>query len=290
MCRWTWRSTAAWCTASSTWGGPFPKRCHGPCRCGAGAAPSVPDPLIRPFELYTPPLHHATLRISVSSTPCACAGPRWTCRHIVFNAHYLMYFDTAIADYWRAIGLPYEAAMEQLEGDLYVKKAAVEFHASARADDQIDVAMRCARIGNSSMQFVCAIFRGDQLLITGELIYVFADPRTQTSRPVPPVLRGILDDYEAGRPVVELLQGEWASFGRGCRAGAHGGVHPGAGDSDGDGVGRGRCHRLACRGAQPPGPAAGHRAPADRGPGRRAASAAWPSFVSCAARSWAPMC
>jgi hypothetical protein len=42
---------------------------------------------------------------------------------IVFNAHYLMYFDTAIADYWRAIGLPYEAAMEQLEGDLYVKKA-----------------------------------------------------------------------------------------------------------------------------------------------------------------------
>jgi YbgC/YbaW family acyl-CoA thioester hydrolase len=133
---------------------------------------------------------------------------------IVFNAHYLMYFDTAIADYWRAIGLPYEAAMEHLEGDLYVKKAVVEFHASARADDQIDVAMRCARIGTSSMQFVCAIFRGDQLLITGELIYVFADPRTQTSRPVPSVLRGILEDYEAGRPVVELLQGEWAAWAR----------------------------------------------------------------------------
>jgi acetyl esterase/lipase len=26
MCRWTWRSTAAWCTASSTWGAPSPKR------------------------------------------------------------------------------------------------------------------------------------------------------------------------------------------------------------------------------------------------------------------------
>jgi hypothetical protein len=25
---------------------------------------------------------------------------------IVFNAHYLMYFDTAIADYWRAMGCP----------------------------------------------------------------------------------------------------------------------------------------------------------------------------------------
>ncbi|MDP3310511.1 MAG: 4-hydroxybenzoyl-CoA thioesterase, partial [Polaromonas sp.] len=30
---------------------------------------------------------------------------------IVFNAHYLMYFDTAVADYWRALALPYEEAM-----------------------------------------------------------------------------------------------------------------------------------------------------------------------------------
>jgi len=132
---------------------------------------------------------------------------------IVFNAHYLMYFDTAIADYWRAIGLPYEAAMVQLDGDLYVKKATVEFHASARADDQIDVALRCSRIGTSSMVFAGAIFRGDQLLITCELIYVFADPATQTSRPVPALLRGILDDFEAGRSVVTLLTGDWATLG-----------------------------------------------------------------------------
>ena len=105
---------------------------------------------------------------------------------IVFNAHYLMYFDTAVADYWRALALPYEEAMHQLDGDLYVKKATVEFHASARMDDQLDIGLKCARIGNSSMQFTGAIFRGDQLLITGELVYVFADPATQTSRPVPP--------------------------------------------------------------------------------------------------------
>jgi YbgC/YbaW family acyl-CoA thioester hydrolase len=132
---------------------------------------------------------------------------------IVFNAHYLMYFDTAIADYWRAIGLPYEAAMVQLDGDLYVKKATVEFHASALADDQIDVALKCARIGTSSIVFTGAIFRGDQLLITCELVYVFADPATQTSRPVPDVLRGILGDFEAGRPVVTLVTGDWATLG-----------------------------------------------------------------------------
>ena len=53
---------------------------------------------------------------------------------IVFNAHYLMYFDTAIADYWRAMALPYEEAMLSLGGDLYVRKATVEFNASARVD------------------------------------------------------------------------------------------------------------------------------------------------------------
>jgi YbgC/YbaW family acyl-CoA thioester hydrolase len=132
---------------------------------------------------------------------------------IVFNAHYLMYFDTAVADYWRALALPYEEAMLQLEGDLYVKKATIEFHASARMDDQLEVAMRCARIGNSSMGFEGAIFRGDQILITCELVYVFADPATQTSRPVPPLLRALLQDYEAGQDVLEMRTGGWEALG-----------------------------------------------------------------------------
>ncbi|TAM38525.1 MAG: GNAT family N-acetyltransferase, partial [Burkholderiaceae bacterium] len=131
-----------------------------------------------------------------------------------FNAHYLMYFDTAIADYWRALALPYEAAMQQLGGDLYVKKATVEFHASARIDDQLDVALKCARVGNSSMLFSGAIFRGDALLITGELIYVFADPATQTSRPVPPALRDILTGFEAGQAVASVKVGSWNDLGR----------------------------------------------------------------------------
>lgn len=132
---------------------------------------------------------------------------------IVFNAHYLMYFDTAIADYWRALGLPYQESMEQLEGDLYVVKATVEFHASARVDDQIEVAMKCNHINNSSLTFTGAIFRGDDHLITGEIIYVFADPATQKSRPVPAVLRDILSGYEAGEAVTEVRVGDWSTLG-----------------------------------------------------------------------------
>jgi YbgC/YbaW family acyl-CoA thioester hydrolase len=132
---------------------------------------------------------------------------------IVFNAHYLMYFDTAVADYWRALALPYEEAMVQLGGDLYVKKATVEFNASARMDDRLDVALKCERIGNSSMIFNGAIFRGDETLITCELVYVFADPETQTSRPVPQPLRDIVTAYEAGGAMVRIETGSWSELG-----------------------------------------------------------------------------
>jgi YbgC/YbaW family acyl-CoA thioester hydrolase len=132
---------------------------------------------------------------------------------IVFNAHYLMYFDTAIADYWRALAMPYEEAMHLLEGDIFLKKAGVEFHASARLDEMLEVALKCSRIGNSSMAFTGAIFRGEQLLITCELLYVFADPRTQKSQPVPPVFRAMLEGFEAGEPMLRVELGSWSELG-----------------------------------------------------------------------------
>lgn len=136
---------------------------------------------------------------------------------IVFNAHYLMYFDTAIGDYWRSLAFPYEAAMHQLGGDLYVKKAGVEYHASARYDDQLDIGLRCERIGNSSIQFRGGVFRADQLLVEGELIYVYADPATQKSKPVPQALRDTLTGFEAGEEMVEIRRGAWAQLGEAAR-------------------------------------------------------------------------
>ena len=133
---------------------------------------------------------------------------------IVFNAHYLMYIDTAMSEYWRALALPYEASMHILGGEMYVKKATVEYHASAKLDDTLDVGMRCARIGNSSCLFEAAIFCGDRLLVTGELVYVFADPATQTSTPVPAALRAMLEGYEAGAEMVEVRTGDWNTLGR----------------------------------------------------------------------------
>ncbi len=132
---------------------------------------------------------------------------------IVFNAHYLMYFDTAMTEYWRALAVPYAETMALLEGDLFVKKASVEFDASARMDDQLEMGVRCERIGNSSITFTGALFRAEDLLVRCELVYVFADPATQTSRPVPQALRALFEAYERGEAMVEVRTGAWPELG-----------------------------------------------------------------------------
>jgi YbgC/YbaW family acyl-CoA thioester hydrolase len=132
---------------------------------------------------------------------------------IVFNGHYLMYFDTAVAGYWRAMALPYADTMAALDGDLYVKKATLEYHASARYDELVDVGVRLQKLGNSSMVLGCAAFRGDELLVSGELVYVFANPATQTSKPVPEPLRAVLQAFEAGEPMLTVSVGDWAALG-----------------------------------------------------------------------------
>jgi hypothetical protein len=118
------------------------------------------------------------------------------------------------------------------------------------------VALKCARIGTSSMTFAGAIFRGDELLITCELVYVFADPASQTSKPVPDALRRVLTGYEAGEAMLHIKAGDWAALGADAGKVRTAVFVRGAGHPHGDGMGRGRQHGPACRGLQRPG--AGH--------------------------------
>jgi YbgC/YbaW family acyl-CoA thioester hydrolase len=132
---------------------------------------------------------------------------------IVFNGHYLTYFDTAMAGYWRALALPYHDTMRSLGGDLFMRKATIEYEASARYDEPLETGIRCARFGNSSMLMQAAVFRAGQCLVHGELVYVFADPATQTSKPVPTSLREVMQGFEAGESMVTMRVGDWAELG-----------------------------------------------------------------------------
>lgn len=137
---------------------------------------------------------------------------------IVFNGHYLTYMDTAISGYWRALALPYADTMKLLGGDLFVRRAALDYFASARYDDRLDIGVRCREFGNSSMKVDGAIFRGDQLLVQADMVYVFADAVAQTPQRLPDSLRGVIHDFEAGQNVVDVALGPWREHGEAAGA------------------------------------------------------------------------
>jgi acyl-CoA thioester hydrolase len=121
---------------------------------------------------------------------------------IVFNGHYLTYIDTAIAEYWRAIGLPYpQGYVDRYGSDVYLRKATVEYLGSARYDDLLDVACRVARLGRTSMTFAFEIYREgeDKALVTAELVYVNADA-AQKPAPLPEDLRRLVARFERLAP------------------------------------------------------------------------------------------
>lgn len=122
---------------------------------------------------------------------------------IVFNGHYLTYFDTAIAEYWREIGLPYpEGYVQRYSNDLYLRKASVDYLGSSRYDDLLEIGCRVARLGRTSMTFVFEICREgeDGLLVAAELVYVNADPATMRAAPLPEELRSRIIRYERVAP------------------------------------------------------------------------------------------
>jgi acyl-CoA thioester hydrolase len=120
---------------------------------------------------------------------------------IVFNGHYLTYFDVAFTEYWRATGLP--GVMQQAEDgqEMFARKATVEYHAPARFDDMLDIGVRCAALGRSSMRYVLEIYRGEEFLIAGELVYVYADTTVRKGVALPQAWRSRLVELERLAPV-----------------------------------------------------------------------------------------
>ena len=115
---------------------------------------------------------------------------------IVFNGHYLTYFDVGMTEYLRAIGIPYPDGLLEYDGDLFLVKATVEYKSPALYDDELDCYVRVGRIGSSSVQFLFELYRGDELLVAGENIYVNAHPQTRVPSPVHQAVRDAVTRLE----------------------------------------------------------------------------------------------
>ena len=122
-------------------------------------------------------------------------------QNVVFNGNYFLYFDVAVAEYWRAIGIPYpEGYVDTYGTDVYAVRATAEYHGSATYDDILDIGCRVGRIGRSSLQFVFGVWHGEKHITSGELIYVNADPTTRKSAPWADAFRKAVLAFERVAP------------------------------------------------------------------------------------------
>ena len=90
---------------------------------------------------------------------------------IVFNANYLLYFDVAFTELWRAALGPWQE-LKDAGVDLVVANANIDFRASARFDDELIVRARVARLGASSITSEFDVLRAGELLVAGRIVHV----------------------------------------------------------------------------------------------------------------------
>ena len=113
---------------------------------------------------------------------------------IVFNAHYLTYYDVTITEYLRALRYDYDGMVVDTGLDFHLVKATVEYLQPIVKDAQIEVGIACRRLGNSSITWSLAIFMkgADAQLSTGEIVWVCSKVGEHKSHPVPEALRSLL--------------------------------------------------------------------------------------------------
>lgn len=115
---------------------------------------------------------------------------------VVFNAHYLTYFDTAINEAFRHSNIDWLAKARDSGCDVQLVRSLVEYKASIYFDEEIDVCARVEKIGRSSITWSLAIFGTEaiDLRATGEVVWVYAHLRDSRSEPLPDWLKNTLEN------------------------------------------------------------------------------------------------
>jgi acyl-CoA thioester hydrolase len=120
---------------------------------------------------------------------------------IVFNAHYLTYFDVAITEYMRRLNFAFATGDERKDEDIHTVKTLVEYREAIHYDAEIDICVRAAGIGRSSITFLLEIHprNKDRCLTNGEVVWVNTHQKTRKSAPVPAALKAALAGFEGDR-------------------------------------------------------------------------------------------
>ena len=119
---------------------------------------------------------------------------------IVYYGRYLPYFDHARTEYHRHVG-----ALADPNAEFVMRASHVEYLAPARFDDLLEVFVRMARVGQTSVTYECAAYRmeDDVLMVTAQQVLVLVDRELRKPCLVPDALVELVrtlegEDLEAG--------------------------------------------------------------------------------------------
>lgn len=117
---------------------------------------------------------------------------------IVFNANYLLYFDVAFTEYWRARVGPWQE-MVRRGVDAVVAEASLRFRAPARFDDVLALEVTTEELGTTSTTTRVDIRRDGELLVECRLRHVFVDTQTWAKTGIPDWIRERLEAASPSR-------------------------------------------------------------------------------------------
>ncbi len=111
---------------------------------------------------------------------------------VVFNAHWLTYFDDACTRFFESLGWdPKQAFFADF--DFMIVKAVLEWEGPAGFDEVVEIAVAPVRLGTKSFDLRYRASAEGRPACTGVITYVSVTPATHESTPIPGEVRGRLE-------------------------------------------------------------------------------------------------
>jgi len=107
---------------------------------------------------------------------------------IVFNAHYLDYFDTSINELWRAAYGSYQAMLDR-GVEMVLAEATVRFLSPARFEDELALAVAVTHLGSTSFRTKHSARCAGELVADAELRHVLVERQGGAKTPIPDWIR-----------------------------------------------------------------------------------------------------
>jgi acyl-CoA thioester hydrolase len=107
---------------------------------------------------------------------------------VVFNAHWLTYFDDSCTRFFEAMGYEPNVAFFS-DFDVMLVRAVLEWQGPARFDVPVDIEVVPSRLGTKSFDLRYTATVGGEPACTATITYVSVEPSTHVPRPIPDGLR-----------------------------------------------------------------------------------------------------